>query len=70
MPAEPLSIAQVSPHAWESGHELNRHIAAVSDVLAERGHRVLVVAPSQSQRLVRETRSAIRKGEPLYAADG
>ncbi|MCW3016850.1 MAG: hypothetical protein JWO02_3942 [Solirubrobacterales bacterium] len=72
MPATPLSIAQVTPHAWESGHELNDLIARTSAELAGRGHRVLVVAPSTSSRLVRDSRAAIRSGEDLWegATDG
>lgn len=72
MPATPLSIAQVTPHAWESGHELNALIARTSAVLAARGHRVLVLAPSTSQSLVRDSRAAIRAGGDLWegATDG
>lgn len=67
MPGTPLSIAQVTPHAWESGHELNDQIARQSAELAGRGHRVLIVAPSTSARLVRDSRAAIRSGGDLWA---
>ena len=71
--ADPLAIAQVTPFAWESGHEVNHFVASVSRELAERGHRVLVVAPSHSQELVRESRRAIH-GDPnellARASDG
>lgn len=67
VPLSPLSIAQVTPHAWESGHELNGLIARTSAELAARGHRVLIVAPSTSQRLVRDSRAAIRAGGDLWA---
>lgn len=67
VPLSPLSIAQVTPHAWESGHELNGLIARTSAELAARGHRVLIVAPSTSQRLVRDSRAAIRGGADLWA---
>jgi glycosyltransferase involved in cell wall biosynthesis len=72
VPATPLSIAQVTPHAWESGHELNDLIGRTSAELAARGHRVLIVAPSTSSTLVRESRAAIRAGGDLWAgaADG
>jgi predicted metal-dependent phosphoesterase TrpH/glycosyltransferase involved in cell wall biosynthesis len=72
VPATPLSIAQVTPHAWESGHELNDLVARTSAELAGRGHRVLVVAPSTSSRLVRDSRAAIRSGADLWegATDG
>jgi predicted metal-dependent phosphoesterase TrpH/glycosyltransferase involved in cell wall biosynthesis len=58
--ADSLAIAQVTPFAWEAGHEVNHFVASVSRELADRGHRVLILAPSHSQTLVRETRRAIR----------
>ncbi|WP_354699986.1 DNA polymerase [Paraconexibacter sp. AEG42_29] len=67
MPVPPLSIAQVTPHAWESGHELNALIGRTATELAARGHQVLIVAPSTSLRLVRESRAAIRGGGDLWA---
>ena len=65
----PFAIAHVTPYPWESGHEVNDHVRRVSDELAARGHRVLIVAPSDSQELVREGRRAVRNGE-LLSADG
>lgn len=72
MPLSPLSIAQVTPYAWEAEHQLNDLIARTSAELAGRGHRVLVVAPSTSATLVRESRAAIRAGGDLWegASDG
>ncbi len=61
--ADSLAIAQVTPFAWEAGHDVNHYVAAVSRELVARGHRVLIVAPSQSPQLVRESRRAIR-GKP------
>ncbi|HZU59948.1 MAG TPA: glycosyltransferase [Solirubrobacteraceae bacterium] len=58
--AERLAIAQVTPFAWETYHEVNESVAAVSHELAARGHRVLIVAPSQSAAQVSESRRAIR----------
>jgi hypothetical protein len=55
-----LAIAQVTPFAWEAGNKVNEYVARVSDELARRGHRVLVVAPSESPTLVRDSRRAIR----------
>lgn len=55
-----LAIAQVTPFAWEAANEVNHYVARVSDELARRGHRVLIVAPSQSSELVRETRRTLR----------
>ena len=61
-----LAIAQVTPFAWESGGEVNEYVARVSDELARRGHRVLIIAPSEESSLVRESRRAIRsRGEAL-----
>jgi glycosyltransferase involved in cell wall biosynthesis len=67
-----LAIAQVTPFAWEVGGEINEYIARVSDELARRGHRVLIIAPSESSSLVRDSRRAIRNhGESLLeTADG
>jgi glycosyltransferase involved in cell wall biosynthesis len=67
-----LAIAQVSPFAWEAKTEVGDYLARVSDELAARGHQVLVIAPSLSPELVRETRKALR-GDPralLERADG
>jgi glycosyltransferase involved in cell wall biosynthesis len=69
--AEQLAIVQVTPYAWEAANEVNRHIARVSDELSERGHRVLIMAPSQSPGLVAETRRSLRDdpGSLLDRAD-
>jgi len=58
---EQLAIVQVTPFAWEVSGEVNGYVARVSDELARRGHRVLIMAPSQSEALVRETRRTLRK---------
>jgi glycosyltransferase involved in cell wall biosynthesis len=58
----PLSIAQVTPYPWEDRHDVNLFVDRVSQELARRGHRVLVVAPSASHELVRESRRAVRAG--------
>ncbi len=52
--AVPFSIAQVTPWPWEQHHEVNRFVERLSDELCARGHRVVVVAPSDSRELVRE----------------
>jgi glycosyltransferase involved in cell wall biosynthesis len=59
---EPLSIAQVTPYPWEDRHDVNLFVDRISQELARRGHRVLVVAPSASPQLVRESRKAVRAG--------
>jgi glycosyltransferase involved in cell wall biosynthesis len=69
VPAEPLSIAQVTPYQWEDRHDVNTFVERVSEELAGRGHRVLVVAPSSSHALVRESRKAVRSGS-LQAEPG
>jgi glycosyltransferase involved in cell wall biosynthesis len=66
---EPLSIAQVTPYPWEDRHDVNTFVARVSDELASRGHRVIVVAPSSSRALVRDSRRAVR-GATIEPAPG
>jgi predicted metal-dependent phosphoesterase TrpH/glycosyltransferase involved in cell wall biosynthesis len=60
VPPEPLSIAQVSPHPWEARHDVNEFTGNVARELEERGHRVLIAAPSESRTAVRESRTLIR----------
>jgi glycosyltransferase involved in cell wall biosynthesis len=55
-----FAIAQVTPFAWESQNDVNQYVTGVSDELARRGHRVLILAPSESSSLVRDSRRAIR----------
>jgi glycosyltransferase involved in cell wall biosynthesis len=64
-----LAIAQVTPFAWEVDNEVNQYVARVSAELAQRGHRVLIVAPSQSDALVRDSRRAIRSHPDGLLAD-
>jgi predicted metal-dependent phosphoesterase TrpH/glycosyltransferase involved in cell wall biosynthesis len=82
--AERLAIAQVTPFAWEAtNEEVNEYVAGVADELSRRGHRVVVIAPSNSSGLVRDSRRAIRaarehpealleqaQGEPLVLGVG
>ena len=75
MTPERLAIAQVTPFAWEATNEVNEYVASVSAELARRGHRTVVIAPSSSSALVRESRQAIRaaREQPeklLERADG
>ena len=71
---ERFAIAQVAPHPLEDAHEVGTFAAEVSRELAERGHRVLLLAPSRSPELVRESRKLIRSArerpEDLFAPDG
>jgi glycosyltransferase involved in cell wall biosynthesis len=65
-----LAIAQVTPFAWEVANEVNEYVARVSDELARRGHRVLIIAPSQSSGLVRDSRRALRSRAERLLEDG
>lgn len=58
---ERLTIAQVSPFAWEAESAVGRYIATLSGVLRAHGHRVLVVAPSRSPELVAASRRALHE---------
>jgi predicted metal-dependent phosphoesterase TrpH/glycosyltransferase involved in cell wall biosynthesis len=57
---EPFAVAQVSPFAWEDEHEVNAFVDGLSEELAGRGHRVLVIAPTRSLERVRASRRLIR----------
>jgi len=83
VPDEPLSIAQVTPFAWESGHPVNAQVAGLARELAGRGHRLTIIAPSSSRTLVRDSRRLARgarerpvallgepRGEPLLLGVG
>src|SRR5919107_4901168 len=61
MPPEKFSIAQVTPWPWEQHHEVNRFVERLSDELCSRGHRVVVIAPSDSRELIREGRAKVRE---------
>ena len=61
MPDERFSIAQVTPYPWEQHHEVNTYVERVSDELCRRGHRVAVVAPSESRELIREGRARVKR---------
>jgi glycosyltransferase involved in cell wall biosynthesis len=72
--AVPFAIAQVSPHPWEARTELGVYVERVAAELATRGHRVLIVAPSQSARRAgasrRELRDAREDPSRLLGDDG
>jgi predicted metal-dependent phosphoesterase TrpH/glycosyltransferase involved in cell wall biosynthesis len=67
--SEPFAIAQVTPHPWEDEHEVGGFVRSLSEELARRGHRVMVLAPSRSPDLVRESRRLIRAGD-FFDPDG
>ena len=70
----PYSIAQVTPWPWEQHHEVNRFVERLSDELCSRGHRVVVIAPSESRELIRDGRATVRavRSDPdaLWPAPG
>jgi glycosyltransferase involved in cell wall biosynthesis len=69
-----VDIAQVTPWPWEQGHEVNRFVERLSDELCSRGHRVVVIAPSESRELIRDGRATIRAmardPEAVWAEEG
>jgi predicted metal-dependent phosphoesterase TrpH/glycosyltransferase involved in cell wall biosynthesis len=69
-----FAIAQIAPHPLEDANEVGTFAAEVSRELAARGHRVLLLAPSRSPGLVRESRKLIRAAreqpEDLFDPDG
>jgi glycosyltransferase involved in cell wall biosynthesis len=66
--------------ASQANTEVGEYVGRVSDELSLRGHRILIVAPSNSSSLVRETRRALKEspeelieraeGEPLLLGVG
>ena len=74
MPDERFSIAQVTPYGWEQHHEVNRFVERLSDELCRRGHRVLVVAPSDSREAIRDSRALVKQcaSDPdcVWVSDG
>jgi predicted metal-dependent phosphoesterase TrpH/glycosyltransferase involved in cell wall biosynthesis len=69
---ERLSIAHITPHPWGPYHEVNEFVARVAAELRERGHRVLIAAPSDSRGAIRDSRRIIRTAvdEPESLFDG
>jgi predicted metal-dependent phosphoesterase TrpH/glycosyltransferase involved in cell wall biosynthesis len=74
VPEERFSIAQVTPYGWEQHHEVNSFVERLSDELCGRGHRVVVVAPSDNRELIRESRATIKRcaedPESIFAGPG
>ena len=63
--AERFAIAQVAPHPLEDANEVGTFAAEVSRELAERGHRVLLLAPSRSPG----ARARVAQADPGGARD-
>lgn len=58
-----LLIAQICPRPIDDHHEAARHARLLASGLAERGHRVVVVAPSRDRAAIRASRATI-SGDP------
>ncbi len=61
MSSERFSIAHVSPHPWERPHEVNEWVRRTARELAARGHRLVVVAPSDSRELIHASRARVAR---------
>jgi predicted metal-dependent phosphoesterase TrpH/glycosyltransferase involved in cell wall biosynthesis len=68
VPPSRLEIAHVTPHPWGARHEVNEFVERVAAELSERGHRVLIAAPSDSRAAVRDSRRAIASARERPAA--
>ncbi len=61
MSAPTFSVAHVTPFPWEAEeNEVNAYVERLSRELSERGHRVLILAPSRSPEMVRASRHDLR----------
>jgi len=59
----PLRICLVTPHAWSVPHDTNEHVAGVAEALRERGHTVVVLAPSSRSAELLAGRRALQSGD-------
>jgi hypothetical protein len=57
-----LRICLVTPHAWSVPHDTNEHVAGVAATLRERGHDVVVLAPSSRSADLHAGRRALQAG--------
>ncbi|MDO9356403.1 MAG: glycosyltransferase family 4 protein, partial [Solirubrobacteraceae bacterium] len=66
-----LLIAQILPRPIDDHHEASRHARLLADGLAERGHRVVLVAPTRDRAAIRAVRNALATDpESLLPASG
>ena len=65
--AEPLSIAQVTPHRRATRNRVNEYVARVSEELERRGHEVVVLGSGDSvkRRLAAEPFDIVHVHEPF-----
>jgi glycosyltransferase involved in cell wall biosynthesis len=64
-----LRIAQVTPYAIEDERETNRYVLGLAKALQARGHEVVVVGPSHSRKLVKESRAKIKEAAKAKSLD-
>jgi predicted metal-dependent phosphoesterase TrpH len=57
-----LRVALVTPFAWSQPHDVNEHVDGLAGELRRRGHRVSVLAPSNSARELAAGRRALLDG--------
>ena len=57
-----LRICLVTPHAWSVPHDTNEHVAGLADALRDRGHHVVVLAPSLRSKELLAGRRALQEG--------
>jgi glycosyltransferase involved in cell wall biosynthesis len=65
-----LRIAQVTPYAIEDERETNRYVLGLSKALQGRGHEVVIVGPTHSRKLVKESRAKIKEAAKAKSLDG
>lgn len=58
---DPLTIVQVTPQSFQTGHEVNEFVRRGSEELAARGHRVLIAAPAATRAAARSARARIER---------
>jgi len=54
------SIGLLTPYPWTTPSEVNDQVAGLAQRLADRGHRVTVIAPSADRAAVREARARVQ----------
>lgn len=61
--SDKFTIAQVAPYPWEEQRETKLFIERLVEGFKRRGHRVVILAPSESRSLVRDSRRLAREAE-------